>query len=233
MDTVETAKLISNLTGASVPKRHWSATQLAGTTAGALRGSIGSEGRPSMDLEKIAAGVRLILEGIGENPEREGLLATPARVARMYSELLYGLHEDPAAEISCTFTAESEMILVRDISFSAMCEHHMVPFIGAAHVGYIPHDGKITGLSKLARVVELVSRRLQVQERMTSQIADAIVDKLQPDGVIVVVEAEHLCMSIRGIRKPGSKTITSAIRGCFRDPATRAEAMALIQGRHA
>ena len=150
-----------------------------------------------------------------------------------YGELLYGLHEEPAAEISCTFTAESEMILVRDISFSAMCEHHMVPFMGAAHVGYIPHDGKITGLSKLARVVELVSRRLQVQERMTSQIADAIVDKLQPEGVIVVVEAEHLCMSIRGIRKPGSKTITSAIRGCFRDPATRAEAMALIQGRHA
>jgi GTP cyclohydrolase IA len=233
MDTVETAQTILNLTGSSVPKRQSSATQLAGTTAGAFRGSIGSEGNPGMDLEKVAAGVRLILEGIGENPEREGLLATPARVARMYSELLYGLHEDPAAEISCTFTAESEMILVKDISFSAMCEHHMVPFIGTAHVGYIPHDGKITGLSKLARVVELVSRRLQVQERMTSQIADAIVDKLQPDGVIVVVEAEHLCMSIRGIRKPGSKTITSAIRGCFRDPATRAEAMALIQGRHA
>jgi GTP cyclohydrolase IA len=231
MDTTETGPPI---TGRTVgPKRHSSATQLAGTATGALRGSIGTEGKPGMDLEKIAAGVRLILEGIGENPDREGLLATPARVARMYGELLYGLHEEPAAEISCTFTAESELILVCDISFSAMCEHHMVPFIGVAHVGYIPRDGKITGLSKLARVVELVSRRLQVQERMTTQIADAIADKLQPEGVIVVVEAEHLCMSIRGIRKPGSKTITSAIRGCFRDPATRAEAMALIQGRHA
>jgi len=209
-----------------------SATQVAGMAVGA-KAQAGSQARSSMNLDKIAQGVKLILEGIGEDATREGLLETPARVARMYNELLYGLHKDAADEVTCTFTeGEDELILVRDISFSSVCEHHLVPFIGVAHVGYIPQGGKITGLSKIARVVELASRRLQVQERMTSEIADALSKRLDPAGVIVVLEAEHLCMSIRGIRKPGSKTLTSAIRGVFRtDSAARAEAMSLIQGR--
>lgn len=203
-----------------------SATQVAEIAVGSK-----SLAKPVMDLEKIAHGIRLILEGIGENPEREGLLETPARVARMYNELLYGIDKSAAEEITCTFSeGGDELIIVRDISFSSMCEHHLVPFIGIAHVGYIPQAGIITGLSKIARVVELASRRLQVQERMTSEIADALLERLDPAGVIVVLEAEHLCMSIRGIRKPGSKTITSAIRGNFRtDTAARAEAMSLIQ----
>lgn len=188
-------------------------------------------GAKAMDLNKIAQGVRLILEGVGEDPQREGLLDTPSRVARMYQELLYGTHEDPADEITCTFNEDTdEMILVRDIIFSSTCEHHLVPFVGVAHVAYIPKDGRITGLSKLARVVELASRRLQVQERMTSQIADALERILRPGGVAVVLEAEHFCMSIRGVRKPGAKTVTSAVRGTFReDKKTRAEVMSLIQ----
>jgi GTP cyclohydrolase IA len=213
---------------AVVQPHKYGATQVAGM-------SIGAEtlvGKP-MDLDKIAAGIKLILEGIGENPDREGLLETPARVARMYNELLYGIDRNAADEITCQFTeGDDEIILVRDISFSSICEHHLVPFVGSAHVGYIPEGGKITGLSKIARVVELASRRLQVQERMTSQIADALLEGLNPAGVIVVLEAEHLCMSIRGVRKPGSKTITSSLRGIFRtDKALRAEAMSLIQGR--
>ena len=224
METVYTPELVLT----SVSKHNPSATQVAGTAAGSK-----AQTEPGMDLSKIAEGVRLILEGVGENANREGLLETPARVARMYNELLYGLNKNAADEITCTFSeGEDELIIVRDITFSSMCEHHLVPFMGVAHVGYIPQNGKITGLSKIARVVELASRRLQVQERMTSEIADALLERLNPGGVIVVLEAEHLCMSIRGIRKPGSKTLTSAIRGIFRtDNAARAEAMSLIQGR--
>jgi len=185
-----------------------------------------------MDLEKIARGVQLILEGIGETPDREGLRDTPSRVARMYRELLYGTGTDPASEITCTFNENTdELVLVRDISFSSTCEHHLVPFVGVAHIAYIPEGGTITGLSKIARVVELTSRRLQVQERMTAQIADALMRRLAPQGVAVVLEAEHFCMSIRGVRKPGARTITSALRGVFKDnKATRAEVMALIHG---
>lgn len=183
------------------------------------------------DPEKIAQGVRLILEGLGEDVDREGLLDTPARVARMYQELTYGTGLDAASEITCTFNEHTDdLILVKGIPFASICEHHLVPFIGLAHVGYIPKDGRITGLSKLGRVVELAAKRLQVQERMTAQIADAIQNTLAPHGVIVVLEAEHLCMSIRGIKKPGSTTITSAVRGVLReDVRARAEAMALIK----
>jgi GTP cyclohydrolase I len=188
---------------------------------------------PPMDLNKIARGVQLILEGVGEDINREGLLETPSRVARLFQELLYGTHLDPSSEITCTFNeGTDEIILVRDISFASMCEHHLVPFIGTAHVGYIPDAGRITGLSKLARVVELAARRLQVQERMTVQIADALMTELQPIGVVVVLEAEHFCMSIRGVRKPGAMTVTSAVRGVFKEnQATRAEVMSLIQRR--
>lgn len=186
-----------------------------------------------MDMNKIARGVQLILEGIGEDINREGLLDTPSRVARMYQELLYGTKLDAANEITCSFNEDTdELILVRDISFSSVCEHHLVPFVGVAHVAYIPSDGRITGLSKLARVVELASRKLQVQERMTSQIADALQRRLDPQGVAVVLEAEHFCMSIRGVRKPGAKTVTSAVRGAFKEnKALRSELMSLINGR--
>jgi GTP cyclohydrolase I len=185
----------------------------------------------AVDQEKIAAGIRMILEAIGEDLTREGLSQTPERVARMYQELFYGIGMAPASEITCTFSeATDELILVRDIPFASICEHHLVPFIGVAHIGYIPASGCITGLSKLARVVELASRRLQVQERMTTEIADALVEKLQPQGVAVVLEAEHLCMSIRGIKKPGTKTITSALRGMVQtNQAARAEVMSLIR----
>jgi GTP cyclohydrolase I len=218
--------VFSPVPGATWAQKKVSATQVASTPVGSLDSN-------KMDLDKIAAGVALILEGVGEDLTREGLLETPSRVARMYGELLYGLHQDLGEEVTCTFEeGGEELILVRDITFASICEHHLVPFMGKAHVGYIPSDGKITGLSKIARCVELASRRLQVQERMTAQIADALDRKLNPAGVIVVLEAEHLCMSIRGVRKPGSTTVTSAIRGVFRtDNATRAEAMALIQGR--
>jgi GTP cyclohydrolase I len=194
-----------------------------------VHNSAAHDARP-LDMDKIMQGVRLILEGMGEDMEREGLLETPARVARMYDELVYGTNLDPASEITCKFSENTdELVLVRDIPFASICEHHLVPFIGTAHVGYIPANGVITGLSKLARVVELASKRLQVQERMTTQIADALMRQLQPRGVIVVLEAEHLCMSIRGIRKPGSKTVTSAVRGIVAtDQATRAEIMSLI-----
>ncbi|MCL2526457.1 MAG: GTP cyclohydrolase I FolE [Coriobacteriia bacterium] len=185
-----------------------------------------------MDKAKIEEGVRLILEGIGEDLNREGLIDTPKRVAAMYEEICSGLHQDPAQHFKITFDDEhhQEMVLVRDIPLYSMCEHHLAPFIGKAHVAYIPGiDGKICGLSKLARVVDVYARRLQVQERLTSQVAQSIVDNLNPLGVIVVIEAEHLCMSMRGVRKPGAETITSAVRGIFReDPKTRAEALALI-----
>jgi len=188
----------------------------------------------AIDLPRIEAAVREILEAVGEDVTRDGLVDTPARVARMYAEVFAGLHEDPAAHLVVRFEADhDEMVLVRDISFASSCEHHLVTFQGRAHVAYIPNqDGRITGLSKVARVVEGYARRPQVQERLTTQVADALERALQPRGVLVVVEAEHLCMSIRGVRKPGSTTVTSAVRGLFRsNAATRAEAMAFITRR--
>lgn len=185
----------------------------------------------TVDAKKIEEGVRLILEGIGEDPEREGLLETPARVARMYEEVFAGLTEDPARHFETTFDEHhEEMVLVRDIPFYSMCEHHLVPFFGKAHVAYIPAaDGRVCGLSKLARLVEAFARRPQVQERLTTQIADTLIEQLDPRGAIVVMEAEHMCMSMRGVKKPGSKTITSAVRGAFeKSQATRAEALSLI-----
>ncbi len=190
------------------------------------------DGAPAaIDLARIERAVREILFAIGEDPERESLCETPARVARMYAELFCGLHADPGRHLKKVFTDQyDEMVLVRDISFNSMCEHHLLPFMGKAHVGYLPR-GKVTGLSKLARVVEEISHRPQVQERMTHQIADLINADLDPKGVIVILEAEHTCMTIRGIRKPGSLTVTSAVRGLFKtNPASRAEAMALING---
>ncbi len=183
------------------------------------------------DLDRIEAAVREILAAIGEDPDRDGLLNTPARVARMYAEVTIGLTQDPAAHLATTFEADhDELVLVRDIAFSSMCEHHMLPFIGVAHIGYLPGpSGRITGLSKLARVVDGYARRLQVQERLTAQVADEIENVLSPRGVLVVVQAEHLCMSMRGVRKPGASTITSAVRGSFRsEAATRSEAMRLL-----
>lgn len=184
-----------------------------------------------MDHAKIEKAVRMILEAIGEDPEREGLQGTPARVARMYSEIFCGLEQDPAEHLKVYFTEEhEEMVLVKDIPLYSMCEHHFLPFYGKAHVVYIPRKGKITGLSKLARVVEGFAKRPQLQERLTSQIADTIMKALEPRGVLVVVEAEHMCMTMRGIKKPGSRTITSAVRGVFKThDATRAEAFSLIR----
>jgi GTP cyclohydrolase IA len=186
----------------------------------------------AVDRPRAEAAVRELLIAVGEDPDREGLKETPARVARAYGEFFAGLALDPAEVLSKTFSIEhEEMILVRDIEVYSMCEHHLVPFHGVAHVGYIPaKDGRVTGLSKIARLVEMYARRPQVQERLTTQIADALVTHLKAQGVIVVVECEHLCMSMRGIRKPGSRTITSAVRGQLRDPATRAEAMSLLLG---
>jgi GTP cyclohydrolase IA len=184
-----------------------------------------------MDLPRIERAVRDILEAIGEDPDRDGLARTPERVARMYAEIFGGLHEDPARHLTVTFEAEhDEMVLVRDIPLYGACEHHLIPFAGRAHVAYIPGaDGRITGLSKIARLVEGFARRPQVQERLTTQIADALASALQPDGVLVMIEAEHLCMSMRGVKKPGSLTVTSAVRGLFKtNPATRAEALSLI-----
>jgi GTP cyclohydrolase I len=186
---------------------------------------------PEVDLPRIAAAVREILEAIGEDPDRDGLVETPNRVARMYAETCAGLHEDPAHHLRITFDAgHDEMIMVRDIPLYSLCEHHLVPFWGTAHVAYIPNDdGRVTGLSKLARLVDGFARRPQVQERLTTQVADAVEATLDPRGVLVVVEAEHLCMAMRGIRKPGSSTVTSAVRGLFRtDDAARAEAMRFV-----
>ncbi|OAT81351.1 GTP cyclohydrolase I FolE [Desulfotomaculum copahuensis] len=185
-----------------------------------------------IDTAKIENAVRMILEAIGEDPEREGLLETPARVARMYGEIFCGLWQDPEVHLQKVFSEEhEEMIIVKDIPMYSMCEHHLLPFFGKAHVAYIPRKGNVTGLSKLARVVEGYAKRPQLQERLTKQIADSIMHRLNPQGVLVVVEAEHMCMTLRGVRKPGSKTITSAVRGSFqRNEATRAEAMSLIKG---
>ena len=184
-----------------------------------------------MDLDRIAKAVREILEAIGEDPDRDGLVDTPERVARMYAEICSGIHQEPADHLEVTFEADhDEMVLVRDIPIYSLCEHHMVPFIGRAHVAYIPgRDGRITGLSKIARVVEGFSRRLQVQEKLTAQIADAVEGALEPRGVMVVIDAEHLCMSMRGVQKSGTTTITSAVRGLFRQSiATREEAMRFL-----
>jgi len=186
----------------------------------------------SVDEPRIAAAVREILAAIGEDPDRDGLLDTPERVARAWGELVGGYGRDAEELLGTTFDiAHDEMVLVKDIEVVSLCEHHLLPFTGVAHVAYIPSaDGRVTGLSKLARLVELYARRLQVQERLTTQIADALVEHLQARGVIVVIEAEHLCMTMRGVRKPGARTITSAVRGQLRDPATRSEAMSLLLG---
>jgi GTP cyclohydrolase I len=185
----------------------------------------------NMDLEKIAAGVRLILEGIGEDLDRPGIVDTPRRVAEMYEEICGGLHEEPADEIK-VIPAEThdEIVMVRDISIASICEHHLVPFTGVAHIAYIPKDGRIVGLSKLARIAEIFARRPQVQERLTTQIAELLyLGDLKPKGVMVVIEAAHMCMSMRGVRKPGATTITSAVRGVFRkDERTRIEAMSFL-----
>jgi GTP cyclohydrolase I len=186
-----------------------------------------------VDQDRIERAVREILLAIGEDPGRDGLLETPARVARAYAEQFAGLRQRPEDVLTTVFDAgHDEMVMVRDIELYSTCEHHLLPFFGLAHVGYIPNEkGQITGLSKLARLVDLYARRPQVQERMTSQIADALMNVLEPRGVIVVIEAEHLCMSMRGVRKPGAKTVTSAVRGIFLDSdRTRAEAMSLVLG---
>ena len=187
-----------------------------------------------IDLERAERAVREILFAIGEDPDRDGLKDTPARVARSYQEIFSGMTKVPQDVLTTTFEiGHEELILVRDIEVYSTCEHHLVPFHGVAHVGYIPGpDGRVTGLSKLARLVDVYARRLQVQERLTSQIADALTEYLKPQGVMVVIECEHLCMSMRGVRRPGSRTITSAVRGQLRDPATRAEAMGLVLGGH-
>lgn len=191
-------------------------------------------GEAGVDRARIEKAVREILEAVGEDPDRDGLVRTPRRVADMYGEILGGMHEDPDGALEVTFEAgHDEMVMVRDIPLYSLCEHHVIPFVGKAHVAYIPNaDGRITGLSKLARLVDIYARRLQVQENLTTQIADAIERVLQPRGVLVVIEAEHLCMSMRGVRKPGTTTITSAVHGLFRtDPSTRSEAMQLVYGR--
>jgi GTP cyclohydrolase I len=187
----------------------------------------------TVDLDRIERAVREILIAVGEDPDRDGLLETPRRVAKAYAEVFAGLHQEPSEVLGVTFDIDhEELVLVRDIPFYSTCEHHLVPFHGLAHIGYIPSaEGKVTGLSKLARLVEIYARRPQVQERLTTQIVEALEEHLQPRGAIVVIEAEHLCMSMRGVRKPGAKTVTSAVRGQLRQQATRAEAMSLILGR--
>ena len=194
----------------------------------------GSPGVPTFDAPRAEAAVRELLFAVGEDPDRDGLLNTPVRVARAFAEQFSGLHTDPSTVLNTSFDENhNEMILMRDIDLYSTCEHHLVPFFGKAHVGYIPgSDGRVTGLSKLARLVDGYARRPQVQERLTTQIADALVRRLQPAGAIVVIEAEHLCMAMRGIRKPGAVTTTSAVRGIFQSQdRTRAEAMSLITGR--
>ena len=188
---------------------------------------------PDVDLDLVAQGVRLILEGLGEDPERAGLQETPRRVAEMFSELTSGMREDPNSHvIPLPGDKHDEMVIVKDISIASLCEHHLAPFVGKCHIAYIPKDGRILGISKLARLAETFSRRLQLQERLTTDIANTLYKGLKPVGVMVVIEAEHTCMTLRGVRKSGATTITSAVLGGFRtDPRTRAEAMALITGK--
>ena len=188
----------------------------------------------SVDVERVTAAIAELLDAIGEDIDREGLRDTPRRVAGMYEELFTGIDADPARHLRVTFeSGHDEMVMVRDIPFTSLCEHHLMPFMGVAHIAYVPGEsGRITGLSKLARLVEGFARRLQVQERMTVDIADAIEKELQPRGALVVIEAEHLCMSMRGVRKPGTSTVTSSVRGTFRtDPSTRAEALEFVHKR--
>ncbi len=189
-------------------------------------------GKKKVDLKRIEEGVKLILEGIGEDLERPGISSTPERVAHMFEEILSGTHEDPGEYLQpIQGERHDEMVIIKDIPLYSMCEHHLLPFAGVAHVAYIPKGGRIVGLSKIARVVEAFARRLQVQERLTKEIADLIDSALNPLGVMVIIEAEHMCMSMRGAKKPKSHTVTSAVRGSFRtNSATRAEAMTLIQG---
>ena len=186
-----------------------------------------------VDLSRIASGVKLILEGIGEDPNREGLVDTPKRVAEMYVELTAGMHEDAAEHIvALSGNKHDEMVIVKDISIASLCEHHLAPFVGKCHIAYIPKNGRILGVSKLARLAETFARRLQLQERLTSEIANTLFEQLQPLGVMVVIEAEHTCMTLRGVKKPGATTVTSAVLGGFRkDSRTRAEAMSLIVGK--
>lgn len=187
----------------------------------------------SVDQPRAEAAIRELLFAVGEDPDRDGLRDTPSRVAKLYSELLAGMDQDPGEVLSAVFdVGHDELVLVRDIEMWSLCEHHFVPFGGVAHIGYIPEEGgRVTGLSKLARLVDVFARRPQVQERLTTQIVDALMEHLEPKGAIVVVECEHMCMSMRGVRKPGAKTVTSAVRGQLRETATRAEAMSLIIGR--
>ncbi len=186
----------------------------------------------SADLDRIARGVRLIIEGIGEDPEREGLRETPQRVAEMFAELTAGMREDPSEHVvPLSGNKHDEMVIVKDINIASLCEHHLAPFVGKCHIAYIPRNGNILGVSKLARLAEGFARRLQLQERLTTEIANTLYERLKPLGVMVVIEAEHACMTLRGVRKPGAKTVTSAVLGGFRkDPRTRAEAMSLITG---
>ncbi|MFF2449946.1 GTP cyclohydrolase I FolE [Neobacillus sp. NPDC058068] len=186
---------------------------------------------PEVNRAQIEEAVRLILEAIGEDPNREGLLDTPKRVAKMYEEVFSGLNEDPKQHFETIFSEDhEELVLVKDIPFYSMCEHHLVPFFGKAHIAYIPQNGRVTGLSKLARAVEAVAKRPQLQERITSTIADSIMEKLDPHGVMIVVEAEHMCMTMRGVKKPGSKTVTTAVRGVLADDAiARSEVLSLIK----
>lgn len=183
----------------------------------------------AIDRRKIEEAVRMILEAVGENPDREGLVDTPRRIAAMYDEIMAGLHRDPQDVLTSRFQVDhDEVVLVQDMGFYSLCEHHLVPFFGRAHVAYLPTGGIVTGLSKLARVVDLVAKRPQVQERMTNEVADAVDRALAPRGVLVMIEAEHLCMTMRGIKKPGSRTVTLATRGAYRDPAERDTVLALL-----
>jgi GTP cyclohydrolase I len=192
---------------------------------------LGGKTMTEVNCTQIEEAVRLILEAIGENPNREGLLDTPKRVAKMYEEVFSGLNDDPKQYFDTIFSEDhEEVVLVKDIPFYSMCEHHLVPFFGKAHVAYIPQNGRVTGLSKLARAVEAVAKRPQLQERITSTVADAIMEKLEPQGVMVVVEAEHMCMTMRGVKKPGSKTVTTAVRGVYKkDAEARSEVLKLIK----
>ena len=186
-----------------------------------------------VDQEKVETAIKLLLEGIGEDPIREGLLETPARVARMYGEIAGGMDQSAEEHLSKTFAvASNDLVIERDITFYSLCEHHLLPFHGVAHVGYIPQNGQVAGLSKLARLVELYARRPQVQERLTQQVADALMEGIDARGVIVVTECNHMCMAMRGVKKAQSRTVTSAVRGCMRDAATRTEAMSLILSNH-
>lgn len=210
---------------------HTSSQQLDGSLADELDDGRPQAPSPHVDQERIRRAMREILAAIGEDPDREGLADTPARVARMYAELFSGLHEDPRPHLRKFFTEKyDEIVLVKNISFNSMCEHHMLPFLGEAHIAYVP-DGRVIGLSKLARLVDVVARRPQVQERMTETIADLLLEELQAKGVAVVIEATHTCMTIRGVRKPGSVCVTSAMRGIFRSHlSSRSEVMTLIYG---